>query len=235
MKKNKFYIIASAEGFTLIEILVVTLLLSCMSAILYGTINGIIKAQKVVEEQREVGREAAFLLEHITQELSSKAMIPLFTKEDEAKAGNQTRHYLIGLNKNKTNAGADQIRFTTHNLTGQNIKIVSSGIIEVEYRLERLKDSTARRPVYALIRSETPAGLTDTKLYEKQTITQELSNRVIGFDLRYLDDEQWRDSFNDVSDEDQYIETMPRAIEISLTLSREDGGEELFRTAVALR
>ena len=61
----------SEKGFTLIELIIVSVLLAVLGGLLYSTINGVIQAKNIVESEIEATSKAQFVLEKIGRELSS--------------------------------------------------------------------------------------------------------------------------------------------------------------------
>lgn len=234
--------IAQDRGFTLIELLLVSVLLALLSAILYSTINGIIRGSSLIEEQRVMTRTGQFVLERMTRELSARALIALNSEKSNSEApgnpfGIQPRHAMIGIDKKLGHSQADIIRFvsTTSGQAGQGA-VQNFGLLEVQYALGEMDDSYlpnlkahADKDRYVLLRREAPANVQNQELLKQRTYTIPLAENVVGLNFRYMKDGAWQEQWQDPG------LRLPEAVEITLRLASETSEQTaLFRTAVLI-
>lgn len=234
------------DGFTLVEMLVVCVLLALMASILYGTINGILTSKSLVERQREVDREAQFLLDRITRELISKAPISLSTdstagnEKDQQADKQQTnlmmtpRSFVEGIHKQNGEADSDTIRFVS-NGSGEALLgwIANAGVIEIRYSLQEPEDRQSERPKdglesMVLVREELPADVKNKDLLKKRHISVPLASDVVSLTFRYLKEGKWQDEWKS-----EYAR-LPEAVEITLGIRGANDEVQIFRTAVAV-
>ena len=227
----------SESGFTLVELLVVTLLLSVMAAILYGSITGIMRGRKAVEGIRHASLVAEYVLEQFTKDLTSRELVALSSNAGSGETqsgfrGFNTSAYMIGENIKESEQDADILKLVTRGtpfaaIGGQ----PNYGLIELEYRLEQSDEEDREigaKNTYQLVRDERPASNTDKKLIEARTRVVPIASGVRAINFRYLRDGTWQDEWKTSSI------PFPEAIEISLTLLVDNEHEETFRTAVAI-
>ena len=224
------------NGFTLIELVVVSVLLAIMATILYGSITGIMGGRDAIKSQRQTGTLAQFVLERMSRDLISRELIPLTNQEGASTPntgfrGFGAQKYFEGTNASKDEANADSIRFVTNNVPQVTSSTVPNfGLIEVSYRLEKPKDRDAdeRAPRYVLIRDEKPAEISEQnkELLEKRTRSLPLADNVAGLNFRYLLNGEWQESWQNAQ------RPLPEAIEITLELLDELGDTQKFRTAI---
>lgn len=226
--------VKNQNGFTLVELILVTLLLGAMSAILLSSLNSLIAGKKSIENQRVADQVARYVLARMTKELSGFALIPLSNIDKDGKSSGNISRYFMGVNKSERGQHKDSITFATIS-AGQVVQgdIGSRGAIEVEYRLEEDPEKKKERTLkkgksFLLIRRELPAGMPDKKSAYKQQVEFPLANNISGINFRYLRDENWVDTWEDDSI------SFPRAIEITLQILGEDQRIEVFRTAIPL-
>ena len=136
----------SEKGFTMLELIVVSALLALMSAILYGTLNGIMRGQSLVSSGRTDYRVARYVFNRLGTELSSRMAEPLAADKNASSSGTpfraSRRAYMFGQNKQSGSADTDSLRFVS---AGAAQQIVGGGgnhgLVEIEYRLEKDPDA----------------------------------------------------------------------------------------------
>jgi prepilin-type N-terminal cleavage/methylation domain-containing protein len=233
---------SSERGFTLIELAFVSLLLALLSSVIYGSVITMVRTKNALEERRLSERTAQALLTRIGRELENRQSEPLRPVNDEAQRGASSETQadedgdleavtlLLGRSKRSGGVDADSIRFTT---LGSAVAsdLGNPGLVEVEYRLETLDDrfmnpNTPR--TFALVREEVPSAVEDKRVLEERRFRAILSDRVRALQFRYRYNRRWVNQWS------AKRETLPDAVEITLSLATESGGSDTYRTAVLL-
>jgi prepilin-type N-terminal cleavage/methylation domain-containing protein len=240
-------ILREAEsGFTLIELLAVAVLLSILSAILYGSITAVLSGRELVTAQRQIALSAQQILDQFSKDLVSREAIPLEKeKNGSSQQGSQeptpqsgfsgfgVRRYFESTNQSKSEQPTDSLRLVTQGVPNAVLSERRNfGVIEVAYRIEELPRNqrgigTSTR--YRLIREETPAAVSDQKTREAQRVSTVMADFVTGFNLRFLLNGKWQDEWTGSTGR-----AFPEVVELSLTLIDENDTTHLFRTAVAV-
>lgn len=230
------------EGFTILEMIVVTLLLAIMGSVLYGTINGIIRGRNAALNANSAFETARYIIGRLNRELTSRASEPLSSPDDTqpgAQLGTTTpfgggrRMYLEGVDRKLGNTDADLLRFTSDGSAQAFIAASGNrGRVEISYRLE--EDPETERsfgnddPVYTLVREERPAGMAEQEIAEAEKVVFPLANNVVSLDFRYLKNNSWTEEWGTRNP------GFPEAIEVKLVIRGETGQDEEFRTAIGL-
>ena len=143
------------RGFTLPEVLVVTVLLALLSAILYSVISGILRSREIAHSIVDVDRNAHVILARMTEEFSSRSlMIPVRNSSGSeptpdpqrgptpgAGEGSPWRYvgaqYFVGRNTRDGEYDRDSLRFVTHSsgLAPSGV-FANHGPIEILYQLQ---------------------------------------------------------------------------------------------------
>ena len=258
----KFGTNRSQSGFTLFEVVAVTGILAVLSAIVYGTISGMIRAKTYAEGEIEVEETAHRLLVRFTTELTGRSLlVPLrrgsqntdLETDDEQDNADGTKspqggnpfgqtnspfpasvEYFRGENKEKGSSDQDKLRFVSSTATQTFLGGISNhGVVEVEYRLEPLPDedqnpssssSDEPREKYALVRDETPAGVTDKTILKKRRVVIPVAEPVASLNFRYLKNGKWENEWKN--------QPVPEAVEITVGLIDGNGKIRRYKTAV---
>lgn len=222
-------------GFTLVELLMVTVLLSIMVGVIYGTLGGIFRGQKIIDEQTKVSRSAQFVLSKIVRELSNFSTLESLSSTD-SRGASLGKPLLQGERETKSGKSQDTLRFISNGTGQANFGAVSNyGLVEIKYSLQDTPDND---PLYqesdlsVLVREEKPAISNTSKeikeIVEKRTIRVPMAEGVVSLSFRYRNDKKWEDSWNEPTNK------VPQAVEITLVLKDENGSEHSFKTAVAI-
>ena len=209
----------SEKGFTLIELVIVSVLLSVLGSLLYGTINGVIQAKNIVEAEIEATSKAQFVIEKMGRELSS--VIPT--------ALNLTNpNGTISLNNIAFLGQKDKITFNT-TAGGQiiNGKNNNYGTVQISYYLEPESKEFGDKKTFNLIREEIPSGITDEKTVEIRRSSSTIVNSIEKVKFRFYSEENWADSWDRPE--------VPEAVEILLLLKDIENSTKAYKTAYALR
>jgi len=235
------------QGFTLVELIVVTMLLGMLSAVLFGTINGILQSKRLVEEQSQFDRGAQYALGRIIDELSTRFPSPIVLnsdqEEDEEGGGSSLqsastalqKQYMLGINKKDRDRQFDSLSFVSAK-GGQAFYGAheNHGLVTITYVLKESKDtedgkkSQLSDPTsFVLVREETPS-VDNKETIEKQKIIFPLVRNVWSLNFRYLSDEEWLTSWG------KGKVGFPAAIEITLVIGSDEKNLQKYRTAVAV-
>jgi prepilin-type N-terminal cleavage/methylation domain-containing protein len=225
------------SGFSLVELIAVTVILVIMSGILFGTWKGIVQGSKLVENQRITIRQAQFVLARMINELSGRVLEPLSAEEqsEESSSVKSSGQYIRGIDEKIGDVLADRITFVSSNAGQAHFgKNVNYGLVEIEYRLEEdnsggdlgipLSDKS-----FVLVREEKPASVKDNAIIKARTIVFPLASNIQGLNFRYLSQGEWKEQWTEPAS------VLPEAVEITLILKgSEDSPSETYRTAVGL-
>lgn len=160
------------HGFTLAEVAIVSVLLALLASLIYGSITGIMRTKKVLDEQRTVLSTAQYVMSRMTRELANRVEEPLSSEKESARAssagesgGEQSGDgeeggeaggeeeqaadqdeefdvYLLGINRRDGDRDADSIRFVSSG-GGQVVFQGAQNIGLVEISYELLGGSTS--------------------------------------------------------------------------------------------
>ena len=220
----------SEQGFTLVEIMVVSMLLAIMSVILYSTLNGLIRGRNMVEGRRDTTRVAQYVLERISRELSSHQ------DDSNPVALHNSLGPLESVKGSNSEGPAGGIRFVSVNsaqISSNNLP--NLGLVDIEYRLEKKKNnelSSSDEEGMLLIRDEMPGGVPPNAKYDdfikNRRVLSPIAENVISLGFRFLSGGKWRNEWKGSS-------ALPEAVEISLAIRGAEKRTEIHRTAVWLK
>ena len=212
------------RGFTLVELVVVSLLLALMASLVYGALSGISRTKFALESEREITRTAQYVLGRITRELSNIREEPLTPPDDGAEEEDEFEAYLLGADGQIGGLPADSMRFVSSG-TGQVLfgGLQNSGSVDITYQLVQRGQNEL-----ALVRIEQPAGDADKEQRKKQRIVFPLAENVTALNFRYRRRGKW------LSEWTLRQSGIPDAVEITLQVRGDADRVETFRTAVSL-
>lgn len=229
---------ANDRGFTLVELILVTLLLGVMAAIMFGSLASIRRSAETAQEVRKGERTAQYVIEKLTRELSSATKIKLYQKNDKSKASPVVGYSVFeGLNATEGSTDADSIRFVAAT-GGQPVfgADANNGPVEVRYFLAEPDESmrqardTPNDKSLSLIREEYPVLVPNEEDREARKIVFPIATNITALNFRYLFDAAWQEDWTGTNGS-----KLPDAIEISLGISLGDSEQSsLFKTAVAV-
>lgn len=217
------------KGFTLVELVVVCLLLSILSLILFKTLKGIIEARDRTEHLRITDQTAHYVLSRMSTEFANSALISLNSKPDKNNLAAVTGSF-EGINKKNGDNDADSIRFVSSNSAQEFLNAFSNhGAVEIKYSLEKnpsqnqeiSSDSTS----FVLVRKETPAEVSEKEIIKSKTVTFPIAENITSLNFRYYKKTKWLDDWKPTDQE------TPDAIEITLKVLGKDKREEIYKTA----
>lgn len=232
------------HGFTLVEVIIVTVLIALLASIIFGSLRGIVESRDIFERRAKVSNQSRLLLSQLHRELSSITTTPIVLKSDSASQSSQgstlyrkNRSAIFGEHQSSGEFSQDTLIFTSQG-SGRagGGKETNRSDIQVSYHLERNDDfsgeSTRHVSVYRLIRTEQPAGVTDEKVIEQGSLELAVASNIAHFRVRFLEDSnepKWAPDWSHGKT------ASPLAIEIALGVVNEVGKVTVFRTSQFLK
>ncbi len=215
----------NTRGFTLVEVVIVTLLLAIIATILYRTLMSIQTSIKIIDNERSAGRTAQFVFSRLTQELSNRYQLPLSSEGNSLFATGQPS--VIGKNQESGKSALDSIQFITESVS--DITSGNQGVVEILYTLK--EDSERKDPEdeyknYILVREEIPWGVKDENTAKKRKISWPIAENVVSFNIRYFSQDSWQDEWTGP--------IVPFAVSITLKVRGDGGKIETYKTAISL-
>jgi type II secretion system protein J len=221
------------SGFTLIELVISTALMSIILVSAYLCLSSAVASQKLIDTRSEVVQNARVALALMTADF--RAACPL-SKDVQ----------FVGMHREAEAVAADNVDFGTHNYSPKRLR--EGDFCEVSYFVE--KDPTSGRLSLWRRRDPTP----DPEPFAGGT-REEIARGVAGFQLEYYDGLDWYDEWGDPENkarkqsatlEKPNTTGLPEAVRITLWLEppssrkRERSPEEkveaplVFQTVVRL-
>ena len=205
------------RGFTLLEVLVASAILSLLLAALYGVFSRTLASQRLAEERADRSRSARIVLLRMGEDL--QASLPL-TRENSHFNG-ETR---------RANAFPEgTLSFVSFAHTPVSSAGRESDLNEVGYAL--FPDPEAPGSYYLMRRVDLDPGVTDPGA--DQSPNREaypLLSRVRGLRLRFFDGRAWREEWG----QDDTRAKLPRAVEATLYVQGSHGEVTEFSTVIDL-
>lgn len=232
---------ADESGFTIIELLTVSVLLALLATILYSSITAVLNGREVVSAQRQVTLVAQFVLDTLGRDLVAREAIPLEVNDPSQStpqggstfAGFGQRKFLLAENASDNEQATDSLRLVTQSQSSSILREKRNfGMLEVHYRLEKPPRDSVRigsLRSYRLLREEVPAAVSEAKTRQAKRLTQVLADNITEFNLRYMLDGKWQDEWGAGA-----ARAFPEAIEITLAFVDENETEHRYRTAIAV-
>lgn len=219
-------------GLTLVELVVVALLVALLTSSLYGSLNGIIRTRDVTEKLRQADRTAHYIFGRIGLEIAGRSFVPLNkTKDEESESPpptGATASYIRGTANQDGDYDSDSLRFVSANAAQSFIGSAgNAGVVEIEYRLEKAKDSSAgdKLPKRVLIREEIPANTADTDTQQKRRVLLPLSDEVVSLKFRYKKSGKWQSGWKETTP------PLPEMLEMTVGIRGDNERVEFYRTA----
>ncbi len=224
----------SERGFTLVEMVAVSVLLSMLSLVLYGTLDGIIDGRAAILNRSRSGATARIVMERMTRELNGIVFGITLSENDEEQQDGQgvtqgssfssARTFFEG----KSNSGKGSIRFVSAEVAQAAYgTFTNHGVVEIRYRLvEDPEQEDSEDKSFILVREETPGGVRNEKITKERKVVFPLASGISSLDFRFLDNEEWQSDWSQPS--------VPNAVEITLGVTDSNGAKNMFRTAVAV-
>jgi type II secretion system protein J len=199
------------RGFTLLELLVATLLVAGLAGSLYATLMGAFKVQRNSEAKVTPSRTASLAMELVAEDLRS-AMAPKPTTTTAATATSAVSSYVlagsfVGYDDRSEHGGdSDDVVFYCTTPSPEPAEGISD-VKKVELCCEPGEDGKSQ----TLVRLITTNLLSPRDLEPKREV---LCRGVFGFNLRYYDGTDWLDNWDSTTVGD----LLPTAVEVILQL-----------------
>lgn len=226
-------------GFTLAEVVVVSLLLAIVSSVIYTSLSSIMRSKETIDTRRESARTARFVLTRMSNELRSSVSeslefeTGLENQQPEPVSATNKRVSFLGINSGEGTKAKDSIHFIALNSQQPVFGAIGNyGMVQISYRLEERqgqKLEIGETESYMLIREEVPALVEDKDAIKARRITYPIADNVAFLNFRYYEEGNWDDQWKDGRGR------LPSAVEITLGVKGPDGSLDSFRTAVSVR
>jgi len=202
------------EGFTLVEILIATVILATVLAIAYSVFSSSYSALHRVNPEKDIFHTAQVILDRMADEIQSA-----YYRPDLAYTG------FVGENNEKEEAPWDSLTFSAmanffwiKGVEG----IRQSDFLKISYALA---EDEEQEEATLLIRRQDPTFRPfeddSEEIGSSDRGVHQLADNVWGIDFRYFDGREWLEDWN--SDD---REGLPRALEVKLIL-RDAGGKRI--------
>jgi general secretion pathway protein J len=204
---------ASGQGFTLLEVLVASAILSLVLAALYGVFSQTLTSKRWAEERAGLARTARIVLFRISEDLQT-TLTP--------SAGGDVR--FLGKGRRSLRYPEDALSFTTLTRTSSTNRTPEGDLNTIEYALEPdPTDMTQKQLVRRVHLALAPARLAAEE-------TTPLLPRVQGLRFRFFNGRDWQEEWR----QDNTQEGLPQAVEATLYLADSRGEIAQFTTVVDL-
>lgn len=223
----------SARGFTLVELVIATAILSIILTITYSSLAYIIRTKKLLDDRREIGSIANAVLQRVSKEIQLAQDQRLMGPAPSGWPAGSPAPKLLGTSKTLDNsAKGDSLQFTADE-AGQYVpgELTNAGMVEITYRVEKDPDSPKGAPSsYLLIRDETPKIRPIKRAYER-TMTFPIARNVVRLQFSYYDrsTNRWQNEWDGSKTE------LPGLIRLVLTLRSPLGVEHEYMTVLPIR
>ncbi|MGC9324912.1 MAG: prepilin-type N-terminal cleavage/methylation domain-containing protein [Desulfomonilia bacterium] len=216
MKQRSCRFCRSADGFTLMELL----LAIAIAAIVIATVNMTFFLShdnvEAIRNQREAYQMVRIVMDRIIKDITC-AYIP--STEVELTPEEISLYRFIGVDETGSDTDRDSLVLTT--TTDIGFASLTGGLCEVAYYLEEMED---KKGTYSLMRREDHTPHVDVSTAGAE---MELAEHVTGMNIEYIDEfSQSRDEW----DLEKEL-SLPKQVRIRITFSK--GDENLTFTAVA--
>jgi len=211
-KLKKQGIAIQQGGFTLLEVLLATVLLAIIATLASTTLWATFRTQRTINERTEL------------QDIGTAAIYKI--REDLSQTFHVETSRPLTLFRGEDNGNEDEIDFTSLSRSIISPSEKESDQTEITYK-------TVSDPEYpkfqSLLRRETPYidGVVEDN---DQFVT--LATNVTGFNIRYHDGDQFRSEWDIRSQE--HLNKLPKMVEVVLSLADKHGREEFFETLIVI-
>ncbi|MCB0328917.1 MAG: prepilin-type N-terminal cleavage/methylation domain-containing protein [Bdellovibrionales bacterium] len=231
MESNK------SGGFTLLEVILAIVVMTIMLGLTYTSMESILRAKKVIEDEQEIERLELVLVRRLSREFQlAYSGIPRLPPQDDLKTRYSASESMLGEEGDMPNGQpGDAITFVAIS-AGQVFledKLSNTGIVQIKYSLKEDPEREPREdyPVYSLVREEIPFERPFEKAYAK-AIRFPLMDFAEGFMLEYFDVEKevWVRVWGDEEHKD-----LPAMLRFSIFVRTPEGKPKKIQATVPLR
>lgn len=225
----------SNAGFTLVELLIAMALFALITSTAYSGLMQILRANKALDDERDVGMISNAVINRITREI--QLMTPrarlLPPAESPGTIYPPSVHILGTPESLSDNNSGDSITFVADE-AGQYVPDgqTHTGVVQLTYRVEPVPadENPDEEEIFYLIRDEVPVINPPDKAYELR-MTFPITKRLVSFKLRYFDSDadEWTDTW------DQNRGRLPAMIHFALKIRSRAGKVHTYATDIAIR
>lgn len=188
-------------GFTLLEVMLATAILSLVATMVYASFNGVLSSGKYVKSMTNLAHTNRFIIRSLTQDLASASIFP-----------NNPQGIFLG------RRGGDGKRMTAELFfTGFGRRFVLTGSGSDQAAITWFVVKSDKRETYTLMRGETP-NIQELDFDREKARAFDVTDQLVSFDIRYLKGTEWKDSFDSKS-----RKSIPDAVRVEFTLKDEFG------------
>ncbi|MBI5118603.1 prepilin-type N-terminal cleavage/methylation domain-containing protein [Candidatus Poribacteria bacterium] len=229
-------------GFTLIEVVVATAILAVIFSIVFGSFFYTINNAEEQEERASIYHRANFILNNISENISS-AYVPLSTLKSESQESEnatvltqpaeeeETQPVFAGKDASDKEADTDSLSaFTTNPRFGESAK--GGGFAYIKYEVVSAEEAgedefpgDENNPFFLRCSVESPFFSKETEELDEETRTWDWELSVRSFSVEYSDGSDW---LNEWSYEEK--KALPRAIKVEIELADSSGASYPFST-----
>ncbi len=201
-----------SRGFTILELLLATLVLSIIGTLTWGALSATFRTQKTVNERTEI------------QEMGTSIMMKL--REDISQAFHVRAAKMLTFFRGEDNFDQDRISLTSLSHTPSGPDVRESDQCEIIYKTESNPDVQG---LYSLLRRENP--VLDGEIDDEEDFLT-ISDRVVRFNLEYKKDRDFRNDW-DIR-ESEHSNQLPEAVKVTLVLRDHRERDEVFEALIDL-
>jgi type II secretion system protein J len=217
-------------GLTLIELVIALVIFSIIATTAYSGLTQILRAQKALDDQRDIQMIANSVVSRLSRELqmttTSARLLPPANSPNKVYPSNVQ---LLG----ESNATGDSITFVADD-AGQYVPDgrTHSGTVQISYRMAKIpeKEKMTDEKVFYLIRDEIPIINPVDRAYKKR-MTFPITNRLAKLSFRYfnIDQKKWLNEWP------ANAGTLPGLVQFNLQLLSPAGKLHTFTSTIALK
>lgn len=222
----------AAAGFTLIEIVLAISILAIIMTVSYSALYQITVSKQALDDARDVKVIASSVLRRLTRELQlAYTQAVLMPPPENLTSLYPSRTFMRGASPAD---GADSTFLTFLALEGGQYVpdgTVSTGLVQITYRVERPPAEERDEDTYYLVREEVPYMRPFDDAY-RQRMVFPVTSRITELQFRFLDlqNDRWVESWG----EGDRL-GLPPVVKFTIVLRSPRGRDYTFTSSVALR
>lgn len=217
----------AGAGFTLLEVMIALVITALVLTMVYSSFSAVMETRERVTAATDTNMTARLVLSRMAREIESAFIVQ---RARDAPPESRYTHF-EGIQREIDGLAADRISFTTFAHVKRGMDADESDQTVISYEGELFPSDDGSEETLALIRREwrrvAPAG--ETQTYEPISIP--IAEGIEGFRLRFLvAGEDWVTAWD--STDLRTLDTLPAAVEITLSLADGHGGVMEYLTVV---
>lgn len=230
-------------GFTLIEILLASLILALIMGVTYSSLSYIVKTKNLLDDNRDCSAIGNSLLNRLTKEFQLAFADPrksiIFEEDDNSSSSAKNTANATFIGKSLVSQTSDKYRHdTVYFLAAEGGQYLPdaqqhSGVVQISYKIVPNVDRvTQDSQDYCLVREEIPHIMPPKEAYKRKLIFP-LACNIVSWQLSYYNSK----SKNWVQDWGYEIDQpkLPSMIFFNLMLKSKAGKIHEYKTAIYLR